>query len=156
MRTIQTLLDKYGESHKNSTNKFIHWICVPLILFTIIGLIRSIPWPWFETWILNWGGVVLAIALVYYFRLSFTLALGFLVICIAMLFGQQAILDLVDGNKTNLVLINLLIFVLAWIGQFVGHKIEGAKPSFLEDIQFLLIGPAWLMHFIYKKLGLPY
>jgi uncharacterized membrane protein YGL010W len=53
-------------------------------------------------------------------------------------------------------LVCVIIFVVAWIGQFYGHKVEGKKPSFLKDIQFLLIGPAWLMHFIYRKLGIPY
>ena len=52
--------------------------------------------------------------------------------------------------------ISLIIFFVAWVGQFYGHKVEGKKPSFLKDIQFLLIGPAWLMHFIYKRLGIPY
>ena len=51
--------------------------------------------------------------------------------------------------------ISLSIFIIAWIGQFIGHKIEGMKPSFLKDIQFLLIGPAWLLSFIYKKLNIP-
>jgi uncharacterized membrane protein YGL010W len=50
----------------------------------------------------------------------------------------------------------LVLFVLAWIGQFVGHKIEGKKPSFFQDVVFLLIGPAWLLHFIYKKAGQRY
>src|SRR5690606_19838696 len=58
--------------------------------------------------------------------------------------------------QTPLWIVCLIIFVLAWIGQFYGHKVEGKKPSFLKDIQFLLIGPAWLMHFIFKKLGIPY
>jgi uncharacterized membrane protein YGL010W len=52
--------------------------------------------------------------------------------------------------------ISLGVFVLAWIVQFYGHKIEGKKPSFLKDVQFLMIGPAWLMHFIYKKIGISY
>jgi uncharacterized membrane protein YGL010W len=50
----------------------------------------------------------------------------------------------------------LLIFILAWVGQFIGHKIEGMKPSFFQDLQFLLVGPMWLMHFVFKKLGLRY
>jgi uncharacterized membrane protein YGL010W len=53
-------------------------------------------------------------------------------------------------------MISLGIFVIAWIIQFIGHKVEGKKPSFLKDIQFLMIGPAWLMHFLYKKLGISY
>ena len=50
----------------------------------------------------------------------------------------------------------MAIFVLAWIGQFIGHKIEGEKPSFFEDLQFLLIGPDWLLGAIYQKLGIRY
>jgi uncharacterized membrane protein YGL010W len=53
-------------------------------------------------------------------------------------------------------LVSAIVFVVAWIGQFYGHKVEGKKPSFLKDIQFLLIGPAWLLHFIYRRLGIPY
>jgi uncharacterized membrane protein YGL010W len=49
---------------------------------------------------------------------------------------------------------SVAIFIIAWIGQFYGHNIEGKKPSFLKDIQFLLIGPMWLMSFIYKKWGI--
>jgi uncharacterized membrane protein YGL010W len=47
------------------------------------------------------------------------------------------------------------LFAAAWVGQFKGHQIEGKKPSFLKDLQFLLVGPAWLLHFVYRKAGLP-
>jgi len=50
----------------------------------------------------------------------------------------------------------LVIFIISWTGQFIGHKIEGKKPSFLDDIKFLLIGPIWLLHFILKKLSVRY
>ena len=61
-------------------------------------------------------------------------------------------IEIIDPSIWKL---SMLIFIFAWIGQFIGHKIEGQKPSFFEDIQFLLIGPAWLLSFIYKKLGVP-
>ena len=48
-----------------------------------------------------------------------------------------------------------VLFVLAWVGQFIGHKIEGKKPSFFEDLQFLLVGPVWLLRFVYERMGLP-
>ena len=48
------------------------------------------------------------------------------------------------------------VFIVAWIGQFIGHAIEGRKPSFFEDVKFLLVGPAWLLHFIYRRAGIPY
>jgi uncharacterized membrane protein YGL010W len=50
----------------------------------------------------------------------------------------------------------LALFIVAWIFQFIGHKIEGKKPSFFKDLQFLLIGPAWLLSFIYQKVGIRY
>ncbi|HNC31482.1 MAG TPA: DUF962 domain-containing protein, partial [Cyclobacteriaceae bacterium] len=43
MKKIDALFLEYGESHQNPTNKTIHWICVPLIFFSIVGLIASIP-----------------------------------------------------------------------------------------------------------------
>ena len=61
-------------------------------------------------------------------------------------------IEIIDPSIWKL---SMLIFIFACIGQFIGHKIEGQKPSFFEDIQFLLIGPAWLLSFIYKKLGVP-
>jgi len=156
-KTMQWYLDKYGESHQNDTNKLIHWICVPSIMFSLLGLIFAIPFPFAEKGLLtNWAAVFLALALLYYLRLSVPMFLGFIVIILLMLAGNNAIFEAVGRSNGQLALVSLLIFVVAWIGQFIGHKIEGKKPSFLEDVQFLLIGPAWLLHFIYKKLGIRY
>ncbi len=159
MRKIDALLSEYGESHQNATNKLIHWICVPLIFFSVVGLIGSIP-AGFLTGILgegtmyaNWAAVMLALALIYYLTLSIPLAVGMLLFGSLCLFAMQRI---TVANIAPLWAVCLGIFVLAWIGQFYGHKVEGKKPSFLKDVQFLMIGPAWLMHFIYKKIGIPY
>jgi uncharacterized membrane protein YGL010W len=81
---------------------------------------------------------------------------GFIVVGGAMLWGNNAIFEMTGRDAGQMALVSLGIFVVAWIGQFIGHKIEGKKPSFLEDVQFLLIGPAWLLHFIYKKVGIGY
>lgn len=158
MRKIEKLLAEYGASHQNPTNKIIHWICVPAIFFSIVGLIWSIPNDLIislvgATWYANWAAVVLLLVLMYYISLSFPLSIGmagFALLCIYLsnYLGGLSI--------APLWLISIIIFVVAWIGQFYGHKVEGKKPSFLKDIQFLLIGPAWLMHFIYKKVGIPY
>jgi uncharacterized membrane protein YGL010W len=156
MENIQSLLDHYGESHQNATNKAIHWLCVPAIMFSLIGLLYSIPFFTEKTVLFNWAAVFLAAALVYYFRLSLMMFGGFLFISFALLFGNHALAQSLENTGFSLWQMSLLLFAVAWIGQFVGHKIEGKKPSFLEDIQFLLIGPAWLLHFIYKKIGLGY
>jgi len=156
MSRIQTFLDQYGESHQNGTNKLIHWICVPAIMFSLIGLLYSIPFPIERTLWTNWGAVFLAIALIYYIKLSIPMFLGFLIISSLLLLGNNLIFESVGFNAKYLALISLGIFVAAWIGQFIGHKIEGKKPSFFQDLQFLLIGPAWLLHFIYRKIGIAY
>jgi uncharacterized membrane protein YGL010W len=155
-KTIDSLLDKYGESHQNGINKLIHWICVPSIMFSLFGLLYAIPFPVERGLFTNWAALFLAAALVYYLRLSIPMFLGFVIIGGLMLYGNNAIYEATFGDAKMLALISLAIFVLAWIGQFIGHKIEGKKPSFLEDLQFLLIGPAWLLHFIFKKVGIGY
>ncbi|QHT70944.1 DUF962 domain-containing protein [Rhodocytophaga rosea] len=159
MKTPQEWFSEYSESHQNHTNKLVHWVCVPLIMFSIIGLLWSIPCPFvaslpapFDDFI-NWGTFFLLLALFFYLRLSFTLFLGMLLIAFIIALGnyilsQRAVLPLWA--------ISLIIFAAAWVGQFIGHKIEGKKPSFFKDLQFLLIGPAWLLSFIYKKLGIRY
>lgn len=157
MKTTQEWLDAYAVSHQNPTNKLIHWVCIPLIMFSLFGLLMAIPFPVVDKNLLfNFGSIVLIFALLFYLRLSFTLFLGFVIIGGAMVLGNYALYEALSFNAGYLALISVAIFVIAWIGQFVGHKIEGEKPSFFEDLQFLLIGPAWLLHFIYKKVGLPY
>lgn len=159
MRRIDQLLSEYGESHRNETNKTIHWICVPLIFFSIVGLIASIPSNFVQSILgpgnpyANWATIALILVLIYYVSLSLSLSLGMMLFSLLCLFLANLIVRL---NIAPLWLISLIIFVAAWIGQFYGHKIEGKKPSFLKDIQFLLIGPAWLMHFVYRRLGIPY
>ena len=156
-KTMQWYLDKYGESHQNGTNKLIHWICVPTIMFSLIGLLYAIPFPGGRSLLTNWGAVFLAVALVYYLRLSIPMFLGFIVISFLLLYGNTLLFTgPADFSGGKMAWISLAIFAVAWVGQFIGHKIEGAKPSFLEDLQFLLIGPAWLLHFIYRKVGIAY
>lgn len=157
MQTLQQLLLIYGESHKNYKNKRIHWICVPSIMFSLIGLLMSIPLPFQiqKTVFINWAMVFFIAAWLYYLRLSKTMFVGFVIIGMIMLWANFSIWWVWQSNS-NMALVSLLIFILAWIGQFVGHKIEGKKPSFLQDVQFLLIGPAWLLHFIFNKFGIKY
>jgi uncharacterized membrane protein YGL010W len=159
MRKIDQLLEEYGESHQNSTNKTIHWICVPLIFFSIVGLVASIPSQAVQSVLgdgnpyANWAAVVLVLVLIYYVSLSIPLSIGMMLFGALCLFLANFLARLIN---MPLWATSLIIFFLAWIGQFYGHKVEGKKPSFFKDIQFLLIGPAWLMHFIYKRLGIPY
>ena len=155
-KTADQWFAEYGDSHQDHTNELIHWICVPLIFFSVLGFVWEIPipldWevsvPWF-----NWSLVAIAAATVFYAWLSLPLAVGmlaFMTVC------QTVHLRLEAQAPWPVWKICVVIFFLAWIGQFIGHRIEGKKPSFLKDVVFLLIGPAWLMSFVYKKVGLKY
>ena len=151
MARIEALLEEYGESHQNPTNKLVHWICVPVIFWTVMALLYALPAPA----ILGQGAWLLIATLgagAYYLVQSPRLTIGvmgFVVLC-------YWIVSLVDRvSPVPLWQVAITLFIIAWIGQFWGHKVEGKKPSFFKDVQFLLIGPAWLMSFIYRKLGLP-
>jgi uncharacterized membrane protein YGL010W len=135
MHTLESWFNEYSESHQNPLNKRIHFICVPVIYFSVIALLYVLS-PW-----LCYLGIALTLA--FYARLSKPLAIGMLVaniIILVLIHILPALLSL-----------SLILFVLAWIGQFYGHHIEGKKPSFFKDLQFLLIGPLWVLGFLYKK-----
>jgi uncharacterized membrane protein YGL010W len=157
MSKIEPYLVKYGESHQNHTNKMFHWVCVPSIMLSLFGLLYAIPFPFaFKNLINNWASVFIFFCLIYYIRLSFSIFLGFIPIGGLLLLIAHEIHLAVNRSDSQLAMISFGIFFVAWVGQFIGHKIEGKKPSFLEDVQYLLIGPAWLLHFIYKKIGIRY
>ena len=160
-RPVDVYFDKYQESHNNQTNELIHWICVPLIIFSLLGIIWNIPFPHLEflgryNGFFNWASILIAFVLYYYFTLSPLLA--FLMIWVIAIMAYIIVkIELFTGLGSSVAyIIYTVIFVAAWIGQFIGHKIEGKKPSFLDDLRFLLIGPIWLLHFICLKLGLRY
>jgi len=155
MRTVEQWLDEYGESHRNATNKTLHWICVPVIVVSLIGLLWSVPAP--RTWqeispLLNWGLLFLFAGVVYYLAMSWSLAVGmavFAALVSLVIIGLQSL-------PWPLWSVCLALFAVAWVGQFIGHHYEGRRPSFFKDIQFLMIGPLWLLSFIYRKLRIPY
>ena len=164
MKKIDLLLEEYGSSHKNKINKLIHWICVPAIFFSIVALIWSIPLGPLENLkindyqYINWATIALVFVVIYYIKLSPLLTIGMIIFSTICLYVTNYLENLIFNGKIEfqLWLIALIIFVISWIIQFIGHEIEGKKPSFLKDVQFLLIGPAWLMHFIYKKINISY
>jgi uncharacterized membrane protein YGL010W len=161
-RPVDVYFDKYSESHQNHTNEIIHWICVPAIVFSLFGLVWAIPFPYLEflgkyNGYVNWASFLIAFAIYYYYKLSPVLSYFMLLL---IMFFSAGIVSLEKMHNTagwpQMWQVCLGIFVASWIGQFIGHKIEGKKPSFFDDIKFLLIGPIWLLHFVLKKAGIRY
>ena len=148
MKSIHTWLAEYSDSHRNPVNKRLHWLCVPPIVVTVFGALRAIP---AGDALINPATVSAALALGYYLLLSWRLTLGIAPVLALML-------TLVEFSHATLGAAHLpvtaAVFVLAWIGQFYGHKVEGKKPSFFKDVQFLLIGPLWLLADVYRRADL--
>ena len=138
-RKVDQLLAHYAESHQDPRNERIHFVAIPLIMVSLLGLLSSIH-PWVAY------GFVLA-SLVYYARLS-------LVWTLTMAVFSALALGLVHAMGEHVLTISVAIFVAAWIAQFVGHKIEGKKPSFFEDLQYLWVGPIFVLSKLFLKLGI--
>lgn len=137
-RRIDQLLAHYGESHQNPRNEVIHFIAIPLIVVSLLGLVTALhPWAAYA---------VVALSLVYYARLS-------IVFFVAMALFSVVALIAVQAMGTMVLPVSIGIFVVSWIAQFVGHKIEGKKPSFFEDLQYLLVGPLFVLGKLFGKLG---
>ena len=153
MRTLQSYFEEYAISHQNPTNKLIHYLCVPAIFFSIVGLIMAIPSVFlrgltngFAPFLENWAFIVLIFVVLFYLRLSKIVALQ-----IAFFSLFCLVLNYFISQNLSLWFFSLIVFSIAWLGQFWGHSIEGKKPSFLKDIQFLLIGPAWVISNLFSK-----
>ncbi len=153
MKSLHQWFDEYAESHQNKSNQSIHFVCVPLIFFSIVGMLMSIPSgtllkilklnnPVFE----NWATVALILSMVFYIRLSFTTFVKMFLFSVICLIGNYYLSTILP-----LFYISFTIFAISWFGQFYGHKLEGKKPSFFKDLQFLLIGPAWVFEKLTKK-----
>ena len=140
-RNVDRLLERYGEFHRNPANKAIHWVCVPLIVWSVLGVL------WSASPVATY--VAVGAAMVFYLWLSLPLALGMLGVIALMVWPLTML-----GSRA--LIVSVTVFVLAWIGQFIGHILEGRKPAFLEDVRSLLIGPAWLLADLYRRLGVAY
>jgi len=152
MRPAAAWLAEYGLSHQHPSNKLLHWICVPGIVLALLGLLLALPVPaaWRAYPTLNWAGLACLAAWLYYLVLSPALAAGMLLALLLLLALAHALAQLPFPLWAS----SLTIFVLAWAGQFAGHALEGRRPSFFKDLQFLLIGPLWLLASAYRGLGL--
>ncbi|RZM10618.1 MAG: DUF962 domain-containing protein, partial [Pedobacter sp.] len=134
---------------------------VPLIVFSLLALVWAIPFPQLAflgkyNGFVNWASFLIAFAIYYYYKLSPVMSYFMLLAVFIMSFFIVMLEKWEQSGGPAMWVSALVIFVLSWAGQFFGHKVEGKKPSFLDDVKFLLIGPIWLLHFICKKIGLRY
>lgn len=152
-RPVERWFANYSGDHRNATNQAIHVVCVPLILWSVIALLWLIPVPAALGRDGAWAGMAMAVAAIYYYRLSRPLGLVMAIKLVALGFITHLLYGALGA--TNLLWLAIAVFVVAWIGQFIGHRYEGKKPSFFTDLVYLLIGPAWVMGKLMRRLRIP-
>jgi len=142
-QSMQQLLDEYASSHQNKTNKLIHYIAVPIIFWTVTALLWVVKIPYAE----NLAIVATVLLSLYYISKDLVVAIQMIIFSILCLL----ISSYIENQGWPLLYIAIGLFVVAWVFQFIGHNIEGKKPSFFKDLQFLLIGPAWIVKELFSK-----
>ena len=138
-RRVDQLITHYGQSHQNPRNEVIHFIAIPLIMLSLVGMLFALhPFVAYA---------FVAASMVYYARLSS-------VFFISMVLWSALTVAVVFTIGPRVLAVSVAIFVGAWVLQFIGHKIEGKKPSFFEDIQYLWVGPLFVLSKLFGKLGI--
>jgi uncharacterized membrane protein YGL010W len=151
MRSAEEWFSSYGGDHQNPTNRSIHWVCVPAILWAVIAALWAIPVPASLSGPGLWSWVGMALSLAFYFRLSARLGVAMLGLFLVLGALTQALYRAL--GPAVLLSLAVAVFVTAWVGQFIGHKYEGKRPSFLTDVSYLLVGPAWLVSKLLRRAG---
>jgi len=153
-RPIDRWFARYAGDHRNRANVAIHWVAVPLILWSVVALLWCIPVPgtWFRAGL--WAALAMFLAWMFYYRASRPLGFGMLAVLVGLSWLTRWLHDTL--GTTTLLWTAVGVFVVAWIAQFIGHKLEGQRPSFLTDLVYLLVGPAWLLSKVYRRLGWRY
>lgn len=152
MRTAEEWFSSYSRDHQNPKNRAIHWVCVPAILWAVIAALWTIPVPGALSPTGVWSWLAMTFALVFYFRMSRSLGLAMLVLFAALFILTELLYGAL--GPSHLLQLALSVFVVAWVGQFIGHIYEGKRPSFLTDLSYLMVGPAWLIGKLMRRAGL--
>ncbi|GGA09947.1 DUF962 domain-containing protein [Dyella caseinilytica] len=150
-RSMRDWLDSYSRDHQHPTNQWLHWVCVPLIVWSAIAMLWTIPVP--QAWFRPGSWAVLAIVLSFTWYWKHSRRLGAALLAVLSVFAFSCFWIFQQLGSATLLRAGIGVFVVAWIGQFVGHLIEGRRPSFLTDLAYLLVGPAWLMDKLLRRIG---
>ena len=152
-RPIDQWFAHYAGDHRNVVNQRIHVVAVPLILWSVIGLLWCVPVPGTLFRQGLWAALAMFGGWMFYYRASRPIGFGMLAIFVSMAWMTRWLHDLL--GTPELFKLAAGVFVVAWIAQFIGHskRYEGKKPSFFTDLKYLLIGPAWVLSKLYRKLG---
>jgi uncharacterized membrane protein YGL010W len=136
MQDIRASFADYASYHQTKGNKWFHRFGIPLIMLTLIGMLVRVRLTVAGVRI-DAAMILIAAAVIYYLVLEWRLALAMLAVSIAFyLLGAWLPMS-----------INIALFILGWIFQFIGHSIyEHRQPAFVRNAVHLLIGPLWILN----------
>lgn len=143
MKSLQEQMATYAAYHRNGSNKAIHFVFVPLIVWSVMGLLGLIPGVLVGGVVVTLAHVLTLAVLAYYLRLDFPLGIA-MVLFFTVLLVSALELDLRLGG-TALSFFGA-VFVLSWAAQLVGHRFfEGRKPALADDLFQVFVSPIFIM-----------
>jgi uncharacterized membrane protein YGL010W len=154
-RRIDRLLAAYDDGHRSLINRVIHWISVPVMVWCVLAFLSAMPFPAALRMVpgLSWGVVGAALICLYYLVLSPSLAAGMAVFSLVCLVIAGVV---ARTDDTPLWQVALFIYVIVWVVQIGGYRLEARPPTFREDARFLVTGPAWLIAALFRRVGIRY
>ena len=148
-------LKRYEDTHSDITYPVVYWASVPMVVLGTVGILWALPIPdeFFEiSPLLNWGTAFLMATTVYYFIISVSLAIGMLPFIIGLA-GVQMWLAQSDYSPLH---VSIGLLAAGIIGLWMGHRSKSSLRPVLQDLQLMMIGPAWLLSVFYRRIGIPY
>lgn len=137
MATVETLFADYASYHQTKGNKFFHRLGIPMIMLSLIGMLTQVTLFDIGTVRMDAAMLLIALSCAYYFVIEWRLGMAMIAVSIVMYFVGAALPFF----------LNVALFVLGWIFQFIGHKVyEHKNPAFFRNFVHLLIGPLWILN----------
>jgi len=155
MSETDSWLLRYEKNHDNLTNPWVYWAAVPMVVVGTVGLLWYLPVPaeFYEiSPLLNWGSAFLMAATVYYFIISLSLAIGML----PFMLGLASLQLWLTASEYPALGVSTGLLVAGTVGLWLGRRGAGGLRAVLQDLQLMMIGPAWLLSVIYRRFGIPY
>jgi uncharacterized membrane protein YGL010W len=155
MSEIHSWLERYEQNHSDLTNPWVYWAAVPMVVAGTVGLLWYLPVPaefYDISPLLNWGSAFLMAATIYYFIISLSIAIGML----PFMLGLAALQLWLATSSYPALGVSAGFLVAGIVGLALGRRGTGGVRAVVEDLQLMMIGPAWLLSVIYRRFGIPY
>ena len=135
---LDSLFADYAQHHRTAGNRWCHLVGIPLIAFSLLGLL-AIELFRVGAWPVEASLLFLLLTAQGYIRLDARLGAALAVIYVLFYLGAR----LLPWQ------VNLGLFVLGWVFQFIGHGVfEKRAPAFLHNLAHLRVGPLWVLNHV--------